>query len=618
VAEEGSSGCEGRYLRLEELDAAAASGLGEEARDLAELAAAALPVAGGLIARVDAESPSRLAPLVERALAGAACVRLRPLLPTRSQARRFERQAGIPVDIIRSREIEASLAELASSLASSQAGPAGGAPTALFLRIVGCDSLPAGRAASTNPDDGNPDEVVVYSRVAPVSPYRIDRRTTRVLAPGEGLSAEEAAAAADLADRVQLVLGRPVVVEWCTQGGRLGIVGVRSLVVTPAFGYGSWRRLALMAADEGTVAPLAIDTLNDALAPVGTAGGEAWVRRVYARPYRRRDGLRARSRYPADPLSIARATARVASVTTDVVAPLAAARAFQRTFDGRLAKLDAEPLESLSEAALRVALEERQALACEVFDLVDRAREASLTALMALEAVGGPLPRDAFAALAAPRPVRARRELEARLQHFAAEVDSAAGTIAGRNELSFVQQRRWDELRGEVTNLRPLGIDVRPDAYGASDEAFRDALEAHREVELGASERRRRQAAKTAAAEARRRPFGRGREGLVQSLLLLLGRVAKAKGSLAEALASALLRFRRGALVAGQRLAHQGLIESHQDALYLHGPELQEALAGEPGAYAARARARREDDARWERFDAPRRIEGQRADHLGP
>ena len=36
--------------------------------------------------------------------------------------------------------------------------------------------------------------------------------------------------------------------------------------------------------------------------------------------------------------------------------------------------------------------------------------------------------------------------------------------------------------------------------------------------------------------------------------------------------------------------------------------ELEDAVRGEPGAYAARVRLRREDDARWASFDAPRNL----------
>jgi hypothetical protein len=126
-------------------------------------------------------------------------------------------------------------------------------------------------------------------------------------------------------------------------------------------------------------------------------------------------------------------------------------------------------------------------------------------------------------------------------------------------------------------------------------------------------ERARREASRRLLATARSRPLGRSREAIAGSLLVLLGRVAHAKGRLAEGLASAMLRLRRGACEAGRRLCDMGVLDGPEDALYLHLAEIEEALEDEPGAYAARVRLRREDDARWARFEAPRRIQGSGA-----
>ena len=102
--------------------------------------------------------------------------------------------------------------------------------------------------------------------------------------------------------------------------------------------------------------------------------------------------------------------------------------------------------------------------------------------------------------------------------------------------------------------------------------------------------------------------MGRAREGLVSTLGELAERVAVVKGVIAEQLAASLLRLRAGALAVGSRLVERAVLDHPTDALYLTLAELEEALMGEPGAYASRVRLRREDDARWASFEAPRRV----------
>jgi hypothetical protein len=109
-------------------------------------------------------------------------------------------------------------------------------------------------------------------------------------------------------------------------------------------------------------------------------------------------------------------------------------------------------------------------------------------------------------------------------------------------------------------------------------------------------------------ATARQKPFGRSRGAIAASLGLLIVRVARSKGATSEALAAAMLRLRRAACEAGRRLADAGVVDEAADGLYLSLEEIEQALAGEPGAYAARVRLRREDDERWSRWTAPRRI----------
>ena len=122
------------------------------------------------------------------------------------------------------------------------------------------------------------------------------------------------------------------------------------------------------------------------------------------------------------------------------------------------------------------------------------------------------------------------------------------------------------------------------------------------------AERARRDAVRRLRATARALPLGAAREAIVVSVTVLLARVADAKGSASEGLAAALLRLRRAACEAGRRLVDAGILDHADDALYMDFSELEQALADEPGAYAARVRLRREEDARWSSYDAPRRL----------
>jgi len=88
----------------------------------------------------------------------------------------------------------------------------------------------------------------------------------------------------------------------------------------------------------------------------------------------------------------------------------------------------------------------------------------------------------------------------------------------------------------------------------------------------------------------------------------VIERLAAAKGEVAEGLADANLRVREVALEIGRRLVERGVLDEDDDVLYLYIPEIQDALEGEPGAYTARVRLRREEDARWRGFEAPTRL----------
>lgn len=587
--------------------------LGEEGQALARLAAAGVPIIEGWLVRLSTDGASaRLADLVRRGLdEGPGAVRLRPLFPSRAAAIRFERRAGTIADVAGEDEVEQRVGELLEALGSTDVTAAlGGSLASLHVRVVPCDGVPSGRAASADPVTGDPDEISVWTHTA-AARWRIDRKTARVVGEGEGdLNAAEASVVGDLADRAQLVLGRPVELEWASRGGRFAVVGLRPLSVRPTFTAGSWRIVALVAPDEGTVAPLAIDALDHALGRAGDAD-EARVRRIYGRPYRRADVDTDGGRVAADPVSLARAAARAARVAADVTTSIAAARTFERGLARRLADIDRADVAALDDEHLLAAIRERQRLAIEALTLLERTRLATKAVLASLEATVGALPRECFPALAAPRDTRARKRTHERLARFARRIESDMGELAPRAVLPLPMQKRWDELRQTVADCRALGIDVRPDAYGSSDAALLEALRAARHVDGEARERARRDAARRVAATARSKALGRSREAIATSLLVLLSRLAGAKGSVAEGLAAALLRLRRAATVAGGRLVDADVLDRPDDALYLHLIELEDALVGEPGAYAARVQLRREDDQRWARYEAPRRIEGR-------
>ncbi|NOY89669.1 MAG: hypothetical protein GXP55_00570, partial [Deltaproteobacteria bacterium] len=128
-----------------------------------------------------------------------------------------------------------------------------------------------------------------------------------------------------------------------------------------------------------------------------------------------------------------------------------------------------------------------------------------------------------------------------------------------------------------------------------------------------AAERARRDGARRLLATGRSRSMGLGRRALAASLSLVLGRLASAKGTAAEVLAGGMLRLRAAAVEVGARLTEEGLLEGAEDALYLTFTELSEAIRLEPGAYASRARFRREDDRRWTAFTVPERVGGATA-----
>ncbi|MAC25394.1 MAG: hypothetical protein CMH59_02725 [Myxococcales bacterium] len=568
---------------------------GEEARDLARLLAARVPVAAAGLLPVERDvDEARLVAAVE---AAGARVWLRPLFPSRAVAERFPDLPPL-----------CGAADAVAAAGALRAGfEASGAPVQrLVVRVVGADAAaPRGGAASAA-WSGDPDELSVWAEGEEA--WRIDRRSTRVVEPGAGLLVQQAEAVADLVDRAQLALGLPVRIDWVFQDGRPKVLGVRPLTITPTFTTHRWRRLALVAADEGTVAPLAIDALDRALgADEPGPHVEAAVRRIYARPYRRREGEPARLGR-SEPEPFPTASRRAGAVVGEVAPVLAAALRLERGLPARIALLDEVHVQGVDGRALLAALRDRQRLVAEALFLLDRTRIATRHTLEALEAVVGPLPRACVPALAAPRAARPRRRAVDRLERLREQVVAEQGRLVPRAQLGPEAGRAWDALRADFAALRPLGIDVTPRPIGADDATLFAALERLPRQGHRHRERARADAARRVQATARSRSVGRLRAGLAVSLTALLRRIARAKGGVAEGVASAMLRLREAAVEVGARLVDQAVLEEAEDALYLSLDELEEALRGEPGAYAARVRLRREDDLRWAAFDAPRRV----------
>ncbi|MEZ4326063.1 MAG: hypothetical protein R3B40_12655 [Polyangiales bacterium] len=589
------------------LTASDAEALGEEALGLFELMRAGLPIAGGRIVRLAGDHPEqRLLDALRRTMDERPFARLRTLFPTEHAARRFDRGAVLPADMDADSDLQQVVGTLIESLRSPELSAAlGGSLLGLHVRVLGFDARDAGELISADAHAGEPDRLLVSSRVAGAAPFRIDRRSMRTTAEGEGLSGDEAERLADLADRAQLTLGRPLRLEWGRDQGRDVITSVRTLTfrVPP---HSPWRRVALMAADEGAVSPLTVDALDRALG-TGEPGPhvERAVKRVFARPYRR---LESGGALGGARTSVPRAAAQAARAAKVAAFYVADAKRHERAHPARIIAVDAISLENVSDEGLLDALRRRQRLTAECLLLLDRGRVTSLSILEALEMTLGPLPRECYGALATPRRTRPRERTLTAMNRFATRLTAELGNVPERASLASALGRDWDRLRDTVIGLRALGIDVRPGALGQDDATFRAELLRLRDLDLGASERARKDAMRRLLATARGRDMGRSREGLVNTLGGLAERVAVVKGVVAEQLAASLLRLRAAALQAGQRLVDRAVLEVPSDALYLTLAELEEALVGEPGAYASRVRLRREDDARWARFEAPRRV----------
>ncbi len=592
------------FSALSESDAQA---LGQEAQGLFALARAGLPVAAGHLVRLAGDHPEqRLLEALRRALESSPYVRLRTLFPTEHAALRFDRRAGFPPDVTRDSALPDVVAALLDSLRSPELAAAlGGSLMGLHVRVLGFDVRDAGELVSADAQSGEPDRLLVSCVGAGAAPFHIDRRSMRTTSAGEGLSGDEAELLADLADRAQLALGRPLRLEWGRDQGRDVITSLRTLTfrVPP---HSPWRRVALMAADEGAVSPLTVDALDRALG-TGEPGPhvERAVKRVFARPYRRLESGGALGGARA---SVPRAAAQAARAAKESAFYVADAKRHERAHPARLIEVDALDLSHVSDEGLLDAMRRRQRLTAECLLLLDRGRVTTLAVLEALEMTLGPLPRECYGALATPRRTRERERILVTLARFGNRLVAELGRVPAREALPSSLGREWDRVRESVAGVRPLGIDVRPGAFGDTDEGFRAEVLRVMSLDIDGNERARKDAMRRLSATARGRDMGRAREGLVSTLGELAERVAVVKGVIAEQLAASLLRLRAGALAVGSRLVERAVLDHPTDALYLTLAELEEALMGEPGAYASRVRLRREDDARWASFEAPRRV----------
>jgi hypothetical protein len=595
--------------------------MGEEASDLARIVDLGVPFGAVWIVGLSDDAEGRVMAVVTAALAldfAHPVVELGSFFRNYALANRLRRLFPESIALRRGDDVRRKVRELFRSLDSGEMMIAlGGLRTDVGVRITVRDDGAVGRVASIDPRNGDPEIVAVWSDSH--SPWKLDRKTMRVLEEPHpsrehtALPQDTITKAADLADRAQLALGRPVELSFAHLRGRLVVLGVRPVSVEPCFSDATFRRVALLSADEGVIAPLAIDALDRALRASDASVEEARVARFYARAYRRVDakpgatsaGVASIDGPSAFFTRMARKGTRVA---TDLTRPVSAVREFERSLSIRFAEFDLQDRASADRGVLLGTIRDRMRTAVEALSLLESARVATLTAITALEAISGPLPRECVYALATIRRTRVRRQADERLLRLARHLTDQLGEIPETHRVPAALRQRWDEVRRALLDLRPLGVDVRPLPYGSDDRVLRAALIDALRTPLDAEEDARREALRRLIATVRGQPLGRGRELFVSSIAVGLTDLAEIKGRIGEALAASMLRLRRGACRVGAHLVEHGMVDEPEDALYLDLAEIEEALAGEPGAYASRVRLRREADARWRNFEPPRRL----------
>lgn len=471
---------------------------------------------------------------------------------------------------------------------------------------------PSGRVYSLEPSAGDP-RIVAVLPDGDREAFWIDRRTMRVARSARSSLVDEAdvVRVADLADRAQLALGQPLALRFAFQHDKAHITGLEPLLPQVTFTVASYRRVAPFIGDRSTLAPLTVDALDRALRVEEDRGDEHRVRRIFGRAYRKVDAHHTPwSRGVRGRLGDLQRTARLAR---DVALALADARRFRLALAQSVGVHEAPPqLTDLELPDLIEALRRRMGLVVSALVLLERSRMASLSLLPPLEQLCDEVPRASFAALAAPVYTAERGAIDTKLRGLAALVRRGGQLEKPRDTAT---QEEWERVRRTLRHVRILGMDVRGAPIGNDDEQLLAALhevEARYDRESSAAREQARRALMSHALRGNLGPIGVAPSVGITGLLT---RLAEAKGFVAEGLSAALLRLRAAALEAGRRLAHEGILERPDDTLYMTLEEIEQALEGELGAYAARARLRREDDRRWRNFDAPRQI-GNRASEL--
>jgi len=473
---------------------------------------------------------------------------------------------------------------------------------------AGASGAPKGRVSSLEPSMGDPRFVSVLPE-GDRAPYWIDRRTMRPARTPDSCSASEqdVVRAADLADRVQLALGEPVLLHFAFAANKAHVTHVQRAQAELHFTPTSYRCVAPFIGDRSTLSPLSVDALDRALRVEEDRGDEHRVRRIFARAYRKVDAHHTPwSRGSSGRLGAAQ---RLARVTRDVALAFADARRFRYALTESSTRHDAQDLGQLDRPDLIEALRSRMGMVVSALVLLERSRLATLSLLPALDQLTQQVPRDVFLALAAPAYPAERAAIDARLLTLARACEDASGELVRPHAGSALVA--WDRTLRTLHHVRSLGMDVRAAAIGADDEQLMYALHEVRARHAEDRERRRSNAQRTLAWRSLGGRLGPLGLGPVAAAIPLLLQLAQAKGGVAEGLSAALLRLRAAALEAGTRLANDGMLERNDDTLYMTLEETEQALEGELGAYAAQARLRREDDRRWRNFAAPRLIIGR-------
>lgn len=590
---------------LGELTVDRALSMGEEAREIARLLDASVRGFEGRVTSVRLDDTRGFERLAREAFALAGAVSVRPFFPTSGAARAFSEVVHGPLDLASDDDLVALTSAIRAALDDHAVRVAFGGSRHIPVRVVAVDPGSHGEATSCDPVDGDPDHVGV--RRAGGSWYRVERKSGRTAHDGDGLDSRIVESIADLVDRCQIELGRPVQLQWATQRGRAVVLAVEPLRPSVSFAHAALRRVAIVAADEGTVVPLAIDALDRGLTRTRERFPGAIASRVYARPYRR---LEIDGRLLGATMGpVAAATSAAAKVAYETAVAFHADGEFCKSSDDRVRGFAAEDLTALDDEALLVALDARHGFVADAFARLDGCRELTRRAILALETAVGPLPREAYPALSTPKSTKERVRIGIDLGDLARRIGGDLREPGLRLRLDPPLAKRWDELRESLRDVRPLGIDLVAEALGARDETFQVALvSAPPRRRIDALEEARWSAIRRVLALANSHPFGAARAGVVSSVSLVIERIVSSKGRLAEVLADALGVLRTASLEVGRRLVERAQLDADADAFYLTQEELEEALRGEPSGLAARVRARREDDARWRWFDAPRRL----------